>query len=50
MPVLAIDSRLILAAEIPKVPLNIFEKSFLLLKQRGIYKAPMTFEWENCRV
>jgi hypothetical protein len=50
MPVLAIDSRLILTGQIPKVPLNIFEKSFLLLKQRSIYKASVTFEWENRRV
>jgi hypothetical protein len=45
MPVLAIDSRLILAGDMPKVLLNIFEKSFLLLEQRSIYKAPVTFEW-----
>jgi hypothetical protein len=48
--VLAIDSRLILAGQIPKVPLNMFEKGFLLPKQRSIYKAPVTFEWENRRV
>jgi hypothetical protein len=45
MPVLAIDPRLILAGDMPKVLLNIFEKSFLLLEQRSIYRAPVSFEW-----
>jgi hypothetical protein len=49
MPVLAIDSCLILACQIPEIPLDIFEKSFLLLKQCSIYKASMICEWKNRR-